>query len=161
MHADGGGKVAASVRPINGRQRVARTLSAGMATLARHGIRFRLTEVNGQPGALAIDTRDGLVGVIGLDIVDGRIQTIRSIANRGEGPTLDLLLPLYDSERDNDLKNALLQAFGQYQDQRAYQKLEQVVMNTSEPIERRKTAINMLSRSSDPGVIRFMEGLIK
>jgi HEAT repeat protein len=90
-----------------------------------------------------------------------RAQAIRSISNRGEGPTLDLLLPLYDSERDNDLKDALLQAFGQYQDQRAYQKLEQVVRNTAEPIERRKTAVSMLSRSKDPQVLTFLESLIK
>jgi RNA polymerase sigma-70 factor (TIGR02957 family) len=90
MHADGGGKVAASARPINGRQRVARTLSAGMATLARRGVRLHLAEVNGQPGALAIDARDRLVGVIGLDIADGRIQTIHSIANPDKLGHLDL-----------------------------------------------------------------------
>jgi HEAT repeat protein len=90
-----------------------------------------------------------------------RSQAIRSIANRGEGPTLDLLLPIYDSERDNDLKNALLQAFGQYQDQRAYQKLMQVVQNNAEPIERRKTAITMLSRSKDPVVQQFLVNMLK
>ena len=90
-----------------------------------------------------------------------RRQAIRSIASRGEEATLDLLLPLYDSERDNDLKTGLLQAFGQYQDQRAYQKLEQVVRNSAEPIERRKTAISMLSRSKDPGVMAFLESLLK
>jgi HEAT repeat protein len=90
-----------------------------------------------------------------------RAQAIRTIANRGEGPTLDLLLPLYDAERDNDLKNGLLEAFGQYQDQRAYLKLEQVVRNSAEPIERRKTAIQMLSRSKDPQVITFLENMLK
>jgi len=90
-----------------------------------------------------------------------RRQAVRSIASRGEGPTLDLLLPLYDSERDNDLKTGLLEAFGQYQDQRAYQKLEQVVQNSAEPIERRKTALSMLSRSKDEGVKRFLESLLK
>ena len=90
-----------------------------------------------------------------------RRQAIRSIASRGEEATLDLLLPLYDSERDNDLKTGLLEAFGQYQEQRAYQKLEQVVRNPAEPIERRKTAINMLSRSHDPGVMAFLESLLK
>jgi HEAT repeat protein len=90
-----------------------------------------------------------------------RAQAIRTIANHGEGPSLDLLLPLYDTERDNDLKNVLLEAFGQYQDQRAYLKLEQVVRNPSEPIERRKTAIQMLSRSKDPQVLRFLEDMLK
>lgn len=81
LHADGGGKVPALARPVNGRMRVARTLSAGMAALARHGVRIQVTEVNGQPGAMAIDAHDRLVGVIGLDIPDGQIQTIHSIAN--------------------------------------------------------------------------------
>jgi RNA polymerase sigma-70 factor (TIGR02957 family) len=81
LHADGGGKVPALARPVNGRHRVTRTLSAGMAALARVGVRIQLTEVNGQPGAMAIDAQDRLVGVIGLDIADGQIQTIHSIAN--------------------------------------------------------------------------------
>ena len=81
LHADGGGKVPALARPVNGRERVARTLSAGMSALARLGVRLQITEVNGQPGAMAIDAQDRLVGVMGLDIADGQIQTIHSIAN--------------------------------------------------------------------------------
>jgi RNA polymerase sigma-70 factor (TIGR02957 family) len=81
LHVDGGGNVPALARPVNGRERVARTLSAGMAALARHGVRLQVTEVNGQPGATAIDTQDRLVGIMGLDIADGHIQTIHSIAN--------------------------------------------------------------------------------
>jgi HEAT repeat protein len=90
-----------------------------------------------------------------------RRQAIRSIAMRGEQATLDLLLPLYDSERDSDIKTGLLEAFGQYQDQRAYQKLEQVVQNPSESIERRKIALSMLSRCKDPQCRQFMENLLK
>jgi HEAT repeat protein len=90
-----------------------------------------------------------------------RRQAIHSIANRGEQATLDLLLPLYDSERDSDIKTGLLEAFGQYQDQRAYQKLEQVVQNPSETIERRKIALSMLSRCKDPQCRKFMEDLLK
>ncbi|QFY09270.1 RNA polymerase sigma-70 factor [Nonomuraea phyllanthi] len=82
MHGDGGGKVPALGRPINGRRRVARVLAAMAPMLARAGgVRFRLTEVNGQPGALVYDVRDLLVGVMGLDIADGEIQTIHSIVN--------------------------------------------------------------------------------
>jgi RNA polymerase sigma-70 factor (ECF subfamily) len=81
LHADGGGKVPALARPINGRQRVARTLSAGMSALPRLGMRIHVTEVNGQPGAMAIDAQDRLVGVMVLDIADGQIQTIHAIAN--------------------------------------------------------------------------------
>jgi RNA polymerase sigma-70 factor (ECF subfamily) len=81
MHGDGGGKVPAQARPVNGRVRVARALSVGMSMLARMGGRIQVTEVNGQPGAVAIDAQDRLVGVIGLDIAEGQIQTIHSVVN--------------------------------------------------------------------------------
>jgi len=81
LHADGGGKVPALARPVNGRERVARTLSAGIAALSRVGVRIHVTEVNGQPGAMAIDAQERLVGVMGLDIAEGQIQRIHSIAN--------------------------------------------------------------------------------
>jgi len=81
LHADGGGKVPALARSVNGRERVARTVSAGMSALARFGVRIHVIEVNGQPGAMAYDAQDRLVGVMGLDIADGQIQTIHSIVN--------------------------------------------------------------------------------
>jgi RNA polymerase sigma-70 factor (ECF subfamily) len=100
LHADGGGKVPALARPVNGRQRVARTLSAGMSALARFGVRLQVTEVNGQPGAMAYDARDQLVAVMGLDIADGQILNIHSIANPDK---------LRHSDRFDDL-GALLRA---------------------------------------------------
>jgi RNA polymerase sigma-70 factor (TIGR02957 family) len=94
LHADGGGKVPAQPRPINGRRRVARALGAGMSVLARIGVRIQLAEVNGQPGAMAYDAQDRLVAVVGLDITDGQVQTIRAIVNpdklRHFGPVGDL-----------------------------------------------------------------------
>jgi hypothetical protein len=81
LHGDGGGKVPALARPVNGRERVARTLSAGMSAFARLGGRLQVTEVNGQPGAMAYDSHDRLLGVVGLGIADGQIQTIHSIVN--------------------------------------------------------------------------------
>ncbi|HVF41479.1 MAG TPA: HEAT repeat domain-containing protein [Pyrinomonadaceae bacterium] len=90
-----------------------------------------------------------------------RAQAIRAIPNRGEAEDLDLLLSLYDSERDDKLKDSLLSAVGRYQTERAYQKLKQVVRNPAEPIERRKTAISILSRSKDPGVLQFLAEMLK
>jgi hypothetical protein len=69
------------LRPINGRKRVARALSAGMSVAASAGLHIRVAEVNGQPGGMAFDAQDRLVAVIGLDITDGEIQTIRAIVN--------------------------------------------------------------------------------
>ncbi len=81
LHADGGGKVPALARPVNGRERVVRTLLAGMSALTRRGVRLHITQVNGQPGAMAFDVQDRLVAVMGLDIAEGQIQAIHSIAN--------------------------------------------------------------------------------
>jgi RNA polymerase sigma-70 factor (ECF subfamily) len=81
LHADGGGKVPALTRPINGRKRVARAVLAGMSALPSYGVRIQVTEVNGQPGAIAIDTQDQLVGVMVLDIAEDQIQAIHSVAN--------------------------------------------------------------------------------
>ena len=90
-----------------------------------------------------------------------RAQAVRAIPNRGEEQDLDVLLPLYDSERDNDLKNSLLQSIGQYQNRRAYQKLQQIVRNNAEPLARRKTAISYLSRSKNPEDLKFLEDMLK
>jgi len=38
-------------------------------------------EVNGQPGALVLDSRGELINVFVLEIADGAIQTIRSVIN--------------------------------------------------------------------------------
>ncbi|GAA4605361.1 RNA polymerase sigma-70 factor (ECF subfamily) [Actinoplanes octamycinicus] len=81
LHGDGGGRVPALGRPVTGRERVARTMGAGLAALARFEVRLELVEVNGQPGALARDARDRLVGVLALDIADGRIRAIHSVVN--------------------------------------------------------------------------------
>jgi RNA polymerase sigma-70 factor (TIGR02957 family) len=81
LHADGGGKVPALARPVNGREHVARTLLAGMSALARRGVRLQVTEVNGQPGTMAFDAQGQLVGIMGLDIAEGQIQAIHSVAN--------------------------------------------------------------------------------
>ena len=72
---------AALARPVDGRERVVRTLLAGMFALARRGVRLRVTEVNGQPGAMALDAQDRLVGSWRLDIAEGQIHTIHLIAN--------------------------------------------------------------------------------
>jgi RNA polymerase sigma-70 factor (TIGR02957 family) len=81
LHADGGGRVPALGRPMDGRERVARTVATGMSILGRLGARIELIEVNGEPGALVLDEQERLVGVLGLGIVDDRIQTIHSIVN--------------------------------------------------------------------------------
>jgi RNA polymerase sigma-70 factor (ECF subfamily) len=55
---------------------------------------IRRTEINGQPGAMFVDRTGRLINVMSLDIVDGVVQTVRSIINRDKlrhlGPLSDL-----------------------------------------------------------------------
>lgn len=82
LHGDGGGKVPALARSIHGRTRVARTLMAWARQGAKLlGTSIRAAEVNGQPGALLTAPDGGLISVMALDIVDGRVQGVSSIVN--------------------------------------------------------------------------------
>jgi HEAT repeat protein len=90
-----------------------------------------------------------------------RKQAIHSIPNRGDEQTIDVILSLYDGERNPELQNYLLEAISRYQDRRAHQKLMQIARNASEPLERRKRALNALSRSKDPEVLKFLEDMLK
>jgi RNA polymerase sigma-70 factor (ECF subfamily) len=82
LTGDGGGKAPALARTLRGRSRVARVLMGWLSPETRlPGIRLRPTEVNGSPGALVFDDRQRLVGVTALEIADGEIKAIRSVAN--------------------------------------------------------------------------------
>jgi RNA polymerase sigma-70 factor (ECF subfamily) len=78
---DGGGKAKAIREPIHGAVRVARFLRSLFEQGRRVGARLEPTTVNGQPGALGYDGEGRLVTVLALDVVDGRIQTVRSVVN--------------------------------------------------------------------------------
>jgi RNA polymerase sigma-70 factor (TIGR02957 family) len=95
LHGDGGGKVPAAARALHGRVRVARTVLAfGRAAERFGGVTVRRVEVNGQPGALALDAEGRLFGVIALEIGGGQIQAVNNVVNpeklRHLGPVADL-----------------------------------------------------------------------
>jgi RNA polymerase sigma-70 factor (TIGR02957 family) len=82
LHGDGGGKVPALARPVKGRKRVARTLRAWAKAATRFGgATMRPVVVNGQPGAMSFDARGGLINVLALEVVDGRVQAVSSVVN--------------------------------------------------------------------------------
>jgi nucleoside-diphosphate-sugar epimerase/DNA-directed RNA polymerase specialized sigma24 family protein len=90
---DGGGKAPALARSIIGTEKVARTLCSVFPWLVRIDVTLEPHEVNGQPGAIFRD-RDGKVRfTVTLDVLDGQIQTIRSVSNpdklRHVGPVAD------------------------------------------------------------------------
>jgi RNA polymerase sigma-70 factor (TIGR02957 family) len=95
LHGDGGGKAPALKRALHGRARVARTLMAGLrATTHIGGITSRREQLNGQPGAIFSDRDGRLIAVTILDVADGQIQSVSSIANpdklRHLGPVGDV-----------------------------------------------------------------------
>jgi RNA polymerase sigma-70 factor (ECF subfamily) len=95
LHGDGGGKVPALARPLQGRSRVARTLLAWMRQGARiAGAAIRQVEINGQPGALLLDGEGRLIGAWALEIAHGQVRSVSSIVNPDKlghlGPVADL-----------------------------------------------------------------------
>jgi RNA polymerase sigma-70 factor (ECF subfamily) len=95
LHGDGGGKVPALARALQGRSRVARTLMAWTRQGARiAGATIRQVEVNRQSGALVLDGEGRLIAVWVLDIAGGQVQGVSSIVNpdklRHVGPVADV-----------------------------------------------------------------------
>jgi RNA polymerase sigma-70 factor, ECF subfamily len=81
MVGDGGGKGPALAKSVVGADNVARVLASVFPLLARIDASVEPRELNGQPGAILRD-RDGKVGgTMTLDVLGGRIQTIRSVVN--------------------------------------------------------------------------------
>jgi RNA polymerase sigma-70 factor, ECF subfamily len=94
VHGDSAGAPVMWRRRIAGRDQVGRLLVAlGRQLRAVHGS-FEPTGVNGQPGALVRDADGSLIGVLSIDIVDGQVQTFRSVISpdklRHLGPLADL-----------------------------------------------------------------------
>jgi DNA-directed RNA polymerase specialized sigma24 family protein len=81
FYADGGGKVPAIAKPLRGVLRVVRFLLGLMRIRARATGRLIPVEANGHPAARLELAAGELVGVMMLDIADGRIQAIRNQLN--------------------------------------------------------------------------------
>ncbi|MFI7405827.1 RNA polymerase sigma-70 factor [Streptomyces sp. NPDC049541] len=77
--SDGGGKVSAARRPVEGLDKVAR-LSVGGAERFAAGLDFTAAEVNGETG-LAAWAGDTLVGMVAFEVRDGLIAHIRVVVN--------------------------------------------------------------------------------
>jgi RNA polymerase sigma-70 factor (TIGR02957 family) len=95
LAGDGGGKAPALARALHGARRVARALGTwGRQGQRLVGASMRRVEVNGQPGAMLLDSEDRLIAVMALDIADDRVQGVRSVVNpdklRHIGPVADV-----------------------------------------------------------------------
>ena len=93
MVGDGGGKAPLLARYTVGPENVARVLAALIPLFVRLGVVLEPHEVNGQPGAIIRDPDGKVLSTLALDILGGRIQTIRSVVNPDKlghvGPVAD------------------------------------------------------------------------
>jgi RNA polymerase sigma-70 factor (ECF subfamily) len=90
---DGGGKAPQLARALVGAEQVARLLATVYPLMTRIDITFDPHDINGQPGAVFRDRDGKVLHTLTLDILDGRIQTIRSVINPDKlshlGPVAD------------------------------------------------------------------------
>ncbi|GAA0846459.1 RNA polymerase sigma-70 factor [Streptosporangium amethystogenes subsp. fukuiense] len=90
---DGGGKAPQLARAVVGAENVARLLASLFPRLARIDVTFEPHEVNGQPGAIFRDRDGRVLHILVLDVLDGQVQTIRSVINPDKlghvGPVAD------------------------------------------------------------------------
>ncbi|HEV8168699.1 MAG TPA: HEAT repeat domain-containing protein, partial [Pyrinomonadaceae bacterium] len=122
------------------------------------------------------------------DNVDLRKAAIGAISRRSGDKAVEFLLSLYDTEKNEQVKDQILSVLGygsgifvgtplaaaagqttvyatagssRMNDQRVITKLIQIARDQKEPMERRKRAIGWLSRSKDPKVLEFLQELLK
>jgi hypothetical protein len=82
FYGDSGGRGEITyVEPVAGRDRVAEVIRIQLARIVQLGAELRAALVNGQPGLLASDADGGLIAVVSLDVLDGQVQAIRTVAN--------------------------------------------------------------------------------
>jgi RNA polymerase sigma-70 factor (ECF subfamily) len=81
FYGDSGGKGEAAVGPLFGRTKVVTFLRVIGTRAVQSGIRTRPARINGQPGVVYTDDDGGLVGVVVLDVLDGKVQAFRSVVN--------------------------------------------------------------------------------
>ncbi len=90
---DGGGKAPQLARAVIGAGNVARLLASYFPWLIRIDVTWEPHEVNGQPGAIVRDRDGKVLSTMALDVLDGRIQAIRSVQNPDKlghvGPVAD------------------------------------------------------------------------
>lgn len=103
MVGDGGGKAPQWARGIIGAENVARMLASTFPWFARIEVTLEPHEVNGHPGAIVRDRDNKVLNTLALDILDGRIQTIRSVINPDKlghvGPVADAWAVIREANR--------------------------------------------------------------
>ena len=103
MIGDSGGKAPQWARGIIGAENVARVLASIYPWLVRVGVEMEPHEVNGQPGAIFRDRDNKVLTTWTIDVLDGRIQTIRAVTNPDKlghlGPVADAWVILREANQ--------------------------------------------------------------
>jgi RNA polymerase sigma-70 factor (ECF subfamily) len=93
VHGDGGGKAPQWSEAITGVDRASRLLAGVGRQVGVLGLSIERRQINGQPGAIVRDGSGRVTNVFSLDILDGQVQTVRSVINpdklRHLGPVAD------------------------------------------------------------------------
>jgi RNA polymerase sigma-70 factor, ECF subfamily len=93
LAGDSGGKAPVLARTVIGADKVGRVLASVYPLLVRIDTTLESREVNGQPGAIFRDRDGKVLFTLTLDVLDGQIQTIRSVSNPDKlghvGPVAD------------------------------------------------------------------------
>jgi RNA polymerase sigma-70 factor (ECF subfamily) len=102
MVGDAGGK-APQWKPITGVDKVTAILGATLTAFVRIGCTVEPRPVNGQPGAIIRDRDGRVLNTWALDVVQGRIQTIRAVLNPDKlahvGPVADAWAVIREANR--------------------------------------------------------------
>jgi RNA polymerase sigma-70 factor (TIGR02957 family) len=95
LRGDGGGKVPALARPLQGANRVARALVNWGRQGAGSGAHMRRAEVNGQPGAIVADGTGATLAAMSVEVGEDGIVGVNSVVNPEKlghlGPVGDML----------------------------------------------------------------------
>lgn len=78
---DSGGKAPQLARPVVGADNAARVLGAGFSLLTKVDVTLEPREMNGQLGAIVRDRDGNVIVTVTIEILDGQIQTVRSVGN--------------------------------------------------------------------------------
>ena len=103
LYGDGGGRATSLPEPLFGRDKVATFILKVFERTKRLGVTPKTVLVNGAPGVVTHDAQGKIVSVLSLEVLDGVVQTVRSIVNPDKlqhlGPVSDLLrIPSRDED---------------------------------------------------------------
>jgi RNA polymerase sigma-70 factor, ECF subfamily len=110
MVGDSGGKAPLVAQEAYGAEAVGAMMAYVARGFASVGVRLEPHELNGQPGAIFHAPDGGILSVMTLDVLDGRIQTVHAVVNPDKlghvGPVADI----WAVNRAANLKAANLKA---------------------------------------------------